>query len=242
MRHRFSSAAVQMGAIALALTAAVRPAGAAGDLVSLAHLAPQLGYRYTWIASEAAVALTRPGLYVLVRTGNPLYDVNDAVESTAQAPQYRDNDIYVGSALAARLRTLALKFAPPAEQPSMAVRAAAVPHGALSLNVVPTGVSDAVIVSGTGPARAPLTITLSADITSGIPRVVLSRTNVAVDAAGKFSVKISTAPLHLPNSTVLVSATSLPGVAEAHTSFVLADPNPTVAHPVDELPRDFKPH
>jgi hypothetical protein len=115
-------------------------------------------------------------------------------------------------------------------------------QGSLAISARPTNISDAVIVSGSGPANVPITITLSADIERDIPRVTLSRTTIDTDPDGKFVVQISTAPLHLQKSIVLISATSLPGVTEAHTSFILGQPNPTIAHPVDELPRDFRPH
>lgn len=246
MRRFLPAAVVQTGTIALAFTCMLRPAGAGDAFVPLARLAPELGYTYTWIASESAVVLTRPGVYVLVRTGNPLYDVNESVESTVVPPQYRDNDIYVGSALVARLRALALKDAPRAvrAEPFGAAPAAAAapPAGSLTLSATPTGVSDVVTVSGSGPANVPLTITLSADIARDLPRVVLSRTKTGTDGAGKFSIAIPTAPLHFQGSLVLVSATSLPGVREAQTSFVLGPPSPGIAHPVDELPRDFRPH
>jgi hypothetical protein len=244
MRRFLRSAALYISAAALVTSAVPRPAGAAGEFVSLAHLAPALGYTYTWVASESAVALTRPGLYILVRTGNPLYDVNETVETTAQTPEFRNNDIYVGTALVARLRALAGRYGSREhfDAAADAVAPAAPIHGALTVAAAPTGVSDVVIVSGSGPANIPLTITLSADISRDLPRVLLSRTTAATDAAGKFSVSIATAPLHLAQSLVLISATSLPGVTEAHTSFVLGAPSPGIAHPVDELPRDFKPH
>jgi hypothetical protein len=246
MRRSLSAALVQLSTIAFALTLVVRPAAAAGDLVPLARLAPQLGYTYTWIAAESAVALTRPGLYVLVRTGNPLYDVNDSIESTAQAPVYRNNDILVGTSLAARLRSLASAAASrstAAKPLDMGPSVAAAPiRGTLTVAVVPTDTSDAVIVRGTGPANAPLTITFSADITRDLPRIVLSRTSTETDASGSYSVQISSAPLHMRNSLVLVSATSGPGVTEAHTTYVLGQPSPKIAHPVDELPHDYRPH
>jgi hypothetical protein len=227
------------------LTLVVRPAAAAGDLVPLARLAPQLGYTYTWVAAESAVALTRPGVYVLVRSGNPLYDVNDSIESTVQTPVYRNNDILVCASLAARLRSLASAAAARstvAQPVDMRPSAAAVPiRGTLTVAAVPTDTSDAVIVSGTGPANAPLTITFRADITRDLPRVVLSRTSTETDASGTYSVQISSAPLHMRNSLVLISATSVPGVTEAHTSFVLGQPSPKIAHPVDDLPRDYRP-
>jgi hypothetical protein len=245
--HRFlRSAAINAGTLALASTLFTGPAGA-GEFVSLEHLAPELGYTYTWIASESAVALTRPGLYILVRTGNPLYDVNDAVETTLPAPEYRNNDIYVGAALVGRLRALAAKYAPrdrtdPNTSSAPVAPGAAAPHGALTVGAVPSNVADTVIVSGSGPANVPLTITLEADIARDIPRVLLSRTDAKTDSAGNYSFEIRTAPLHLQNSLVLISATSLPGVTEAHTSFVLGQPSPNIAHPIDELPRDFRPH
>jgi hypothetical protein len=241
--HRPYSAIVAH-ATTLALTSIIvaAPAAAADTTVALAHLAPALGYSYTWIGSESAVALTRPGLYILVRTGNQLYDVNNSIETTAQPPVFRNNDIYVGAALVARLRVLAAKYAPAHDAGDVArAISAPAPTGALALTAVPTKISDAVIVSGSGPADVPLTITLSADIQRDMPRVLLSRTTIHTDGEGKFSVQISTAPLHLQKSLVLISATSLPGIAEAHTSFILGQPSPTIAHPLDELPRDFRP-
>ena len=245
MRRPFLAALVQLGTIAFALTLVCRPA-AAGDLVPLARLAPALGYTYTWIAAESAVALTRPGLYVLVRPGNRLYDVNDVVESTAVLPVFRDNDIYVAAPLAARLRSLALADVAHSAAANLAavrpVTPAPVVHGALTVSTVPTYTSDAVVVSGTGPPNVPVIITLSADITRELPRVTLSRTTLVTDSAGKFTGRVTPAPLAVRNSVVLVSATSLPGVSEAHTSFLIGDPSPKIAHPVDELPRDFRPH
>lgn len=243
MRRSLQTAVVHCATIAFALTAAVGTA-AANDGVSLTHLAPALGYTYTWVASESAVALTRPGLYVLVRSGNPIYDVNDAIETAAQAPQFRDNQMYIGAALASRLRALAVKYAPRVEHPATVAAGppAEAPHGALTVAATPTTISDAVVVSGSGPANLPLTITLSADVARDLPRILLSRTNVVTDAAGNYSVQISTAPLHLQKSVVLVSATSVPGVSAAHVSFILGQPSPKIAHPLDETPRDFKPH
>src|ERR1019366_1838937 len=127
------------------------------------------------IAAADAVALTRPGLYVLVRTGNPVYDVNDSIESTLQPPQASNDDIYVGRALAARLRTLATQYAPRGAVTNVPVARAAAPaqdpHGALTLAVAPTETSDVVVVSGSGPANVPVSITLSADISRDIPRI-----------------------------------------------------------------------
>jgi hypothetical protein len=242
--RRHVSSLVHSATLAAATALVCSPVAAADHVVSLTHLAPTLGYTYTWISSESAVALTRPGLYVLIRTGNPLYDVNDSVESTTQVPQYHDNDLFIGTGLTQRLRALAQKYRAHAnlgdtETPARSVAAAS---GSLTLSVAPTGSSDAIVARGTGPANVPLTITLSADIIRDMPRVLLSRTNVQTDDEGKFSVVISTAPLYLQNSLVLVSATSLPGVAEARTSFVLGQTSPAIAHPVDELPHDFKPH
>lgn len=242
MRRLFSAFVAQAATLALTSLTVTSPAAAAQTTVALARLAPTLGYTYTWIGSEAAVALTRPGLYILVRTGNQLYDVNDSIETTAQPPVFRNNDIYVGSALVARLRALAAKYAPTRGEGG-ASRGITVPtpSGALTVSAVPTNISSAVIVSGSGPADVPLTITLSADIARDIPRVVLSRTTTHTDGDGKFSVQISTAPLYTEKSLVLISATSLPGISEGHTSFVLGQPSSKIAHPVDETPHDFRP-
>ncbi len=246
MQRFLSSAATRLGALGLGFALTVHPAAAAEHFVALSHLAPELGYHYVWVASESAVALTRPGLYVLVRSGNPLYDVNDAVETTAEAPRFHDNDVYVGPAFAARLRSLAIRSVASRELPqppgAPSTLAAGPLRGILTLNAVPTNISDALVVSGNGPANAPLTITLWADIARDLPRVLVSRTSAQTDATGTFSLEISTAPLHLQKSRILITATSVAGVTEAHTSLVLGQPSPNIAHPIDELPRDFRPH
>jgi len=231
--------------VAFALVFPSRSAASGEDLVPLARIAPQLGYSYAWIASESAVALTRPGVYVLIRTGNPLYDVNDSVESTTQIPQYRNNDIYIGPSLVARLRSLAGNAV--ASHPSTSIPAArsliasAPVHGSLTVIVSPTHTADAVIVEGTGPPSVPLTITLTADISREIPRVLLSRTYAETDKDGNFTARLSTAPLYVQKSTIHVAVTSLVGISEADTSFAVSQPNAGIAHPVDELPRDFRP-
>jgi hypothetical protein len=243
MRRSVHALVARAALLALSSIVCRAPVAAAEPTVSLSHLGPALGYRCTWIASESAIALTRPGLYILVRTGNPLYDVNESVETTPQTPEFRKNDIYIGAALVARLRVLAAQYAPARNGVTMDRQAdpPSAAHGALAFTAAPTGVSDAVLISGTGPPNVPLTITLSADIVRDMPRVTLSRTRLETDAAGNFSVQVSTAPLHLQKSLILISATSLPGVTEAHVSFVLGQPSPEIAHPLDELPRDYKP-
>jgi hypothetical protein len=231
--------------VAFVLAFPGRSAIAGEDLVPLSRIAPQLGYTYTWLASEAAVALTRPGVYVLIRTGNPLYDVNDAVESTTEVPQFRNNDIFIGPSLVARLRSLAGNSTATHPSESMTVSrrliASAPVHGALTVTVSSTHTADAVIVAGKGPPSVPVTITLTADISREIPRVLLSRTYAETDKDGNFTARLSSAPLYFQKSTIYVAVTSLVGITEADTSFALGQPNPGVAHPVDELPRDFRP-
>jgi len=231
--------------VAFALVFSSRSAIAGEDLVSLARVAPQLGYSYTWIPSESAVALTRPGVYVLIRTGNPLYDVNDSVESTTQVPQFRNNDILIGRSLVARLRSLAANSAGNHPSESIAVSrrlvASAPVHGALTVSVSSAQTADAVVIAGTGPPSVPLTITLTADISREIPRVLLSRTYAETDKDGNFTARLSTAPLYFQKSTIHVAVTSLAGITEADTSFAVGLPNANLAHPVEELPPDFRP-
>lgn len=229
---------------ALVLTVLPRPVPAAEGMQPLSRVAPQLGYGYAWIASQSAVALTRPGVYVLVRAGNQLYDVNESIESTSVAPAYHDNDIYVGASLVTQLRAIAAKYplgrAVAALAAGPAVSEVPEVRGSLALSVMPSNGAESIDVTGTGPASVPVDIALYADVSRDVPRIVISRTRLRTDASGKFAARISLAPLHLQKSLVRIVATSLSGIAPADASLVLGQPNPAVANPVDQTPRDFR--
>ena len=80
-------------------------AGAVG--VPLAQVAHDANLTYTWLVGTRAVQLNGPGIVLVVRPGDNLYEVNDRVEISADAPHYVSNDIYVSRALANHITHLA---------------------------------------------------------------------------------------------------------------------------------------
>ncbi len=87
------------------LLAAPGVAAAAQQGVPLASVARAANLQYAWLGAERAVQLSGPGLIVVIRPGEPIYDVNDRVEVAAITPHYAANDIYVSPATAATHRT-----------------------------------------------------------------------------------------------------------------------------------------
>src|ERR1700719_3109267 len=98
---------------ALFLVGATSPIQAAQQEVPLARVAASSGLSYSWLAAERAVSLTGPGIVIVIRPGMNLYEVDDLgaidgrVESTASAPRYANNDIYVSTPFAQHISQLA---------------------------------------------------------------------------------------------------------------------------------------
>src|ERR1700680_2233758 len=111
--------------------AAVTPAAieARGD-VAISRVAAELGYAYAYLGPEDAVSLSRPGVTILVRPGERLFDVNDRTEAMDGAvPRFSRNDLYVSEQFVARLRAIAARYATPTVSGrSVVIAAPAVPR------------------------------------------------------------------------------------------------------------------
>lgn len=225
-------------ALAAALSLSMLPAIAAGAQsgVPLATVAARAGLAYRWLGPERSVSLSRPGLVVVLRPGETLYDVNDRVEIADRAPRYAGGDLVVDQSLAAHIERLASRLRPDrrttrsASLRPPAATASSGPQrtfsGAIQIEARHLPGSEAIAVNGQAPPGAPVTITLLATLSPDIPTVLVSRSDVQTDVNGRFGAIISTAPDYLRGSTIEVLATSAPGVAPASAHVTLGAPEP----------------
>lgn len=215
--------------------------------VPLATVAREARLEYSWLAATRAVQLSGPGLVLVVRPGDNVYEVDDRVEVTAVTPRYTSNDIYVSQTLATHILQLARQAeALVSEQEAQAARLvseeqqqqAGVPllSGTIVLNVSPLQGAEALLVTGAAPPLAPVRVTLLATLSSEIPNVLLSRHDLTAGPDGKFQAIVPIASDFARNSFIHVLATSLPGVTSASAQLLVHAPNEGVSVPLDAFP------
>jgi hypothetical protein len=228
---------------------AVTPAAVQARDVALVSVAAQLGYAYSYLGPEDAVALTRPGITIVVRPGERLFDVNDRTEAMpGPAPRFYEHDLFVSPQFIARLRVLAGHGgSPTAQAPSdvttrTVVAAATYITGAIGVLVVrQVPGRQQVDVSGKAPSgNLPITITLIGTFSSELPDAVLTRRQVFTDDDGHFRTTVSIGPGYLRGAYLTVVASSVPGVASASFRFEMKAPNGDVAVPADQTPRSLQ--
>lgn len=229
------AALIALGVLVLGVSAA-----AAERMFSLRSVAAQSGFSYSWLVGEQAAAIERPGVVILVRPGNPLYEVNEVSEFASSAPQASGNDVLIPDSIARRIRSIARAETSTAvlHVGSLALANSPV-SGALTLHVTTADGQEAVVVSGTGPSSAPVTLTLLTTLSTEIPDVVLSRKDLVIDRSGAFSATISIAPDFMRGSLLTVRATSLDGVVPAQAHLTVGPPNPHVTVPARLSPPVF---
>lgn len=223
-------------ATAIMLSGLPALAAADGALLPLAGVAARAGYAYQWQPDRAYVVLSRPGIVVVLRPGESVYQVNNQTAVADESPSYSRGDLYVTPALASRLAALASR------SPSMvrnAGRATVVAqsdsaHGAISLDVQPLQGSEAIYAGGTAPPNAPVTITLLATVSTDVPTIVVSRQDVVTDVNGRFGAVIPIASAYERGTILKIVATSLPGVVPASAQLVINAPNPGVKVPLEQ--------
>jgi hypothetical protein len=228
--------------LALAPALNAEAAGAAG--VPLAQVAQDANLTYKWLIGDRAVQLNGPGIVMVIRPGDSLYEVDDRVEITADAPRYVSNDIYVSRALATHIMHLARQAQLLVEAPATQVVSAAYgvgpgatgPRGTIVLSVEPLKGAEALMISGQAPPSAPVMITLLATLSSELPNIVLSRHNLETGPDGRFQAIVPIAPDYMRDSFIHVLATSSPGVISASAQLLVHEPNEGVKVPVDAFP------
>lgn len=229
---------------ALLVTVPVRAAADQG--VPLARVAAGAHLQYEWLSVMRAVQLSGPGIVLVIRPGDNLYEVNDRVEVTADTPRYVSNDIYVSEALANHITHLARQeLANVNAQVQQAIAEAnqdrneaivEEAQGQIALNVVPLEGAEAVIVSGQAPPSAPVRVTLLATLSSDLPNVLLSRHDLTAGPDGKFQAIVPIAPDYLRDSFIHVLATSSPGIISASAQLLVHSPNAGVKVPAEAQP------
>jgi hypothetical protein len=215
-------------------------AGAATDQgVPLASVARTAHLDYEWLAASRAVQLSGPGIVLVVRPGDNLYEVNDRVEVAAATPQYASNDIYVSRALANHIIQLARQAQSEMAQATAQAIAAAnreasqqrteaivgEMQGSIVLNVTPLKGAEALLITGQAPPSAPVLITLLATLSSQIPNVLLNRHQTTAGPDGKFQAIVPIAPDYMRDTFIHVLATSTPGVISASAQLLVQEPN-----------------
>jgi len=221
--------------------------GAASEQgVPLASVARAAHLEYAWLAATRAVQLSGPGIVLVIRPGDNLYEVDDRVEITAATPRYISNDIYISQALATHITQLArqaqmlvstqeAKAASEVREEQQQANTEVL-HGTIVLNATPLKGAEALLVTGDAPPMAPVRITLLATLSSDIPNVLLSRHDLTAGPDGKFQAIVPIAPDYVRDSYIHVLATSLPGVISASTQLLVQAPNDGVKVPVEAWP------
>jgi hypothetical protein len=239
---------VAIGAF-LALVASQSAVAVEARDFSLTRVAADLGFHYSYLGPEDAVSLSRPGLTILVRPGEQLFDVNDQTEALDGTPPYfRHGDLIVSSEFVSRLRRLTAHLSQTGERPVIVVTHRrpweAAEGGAPSSQVTGaiTGLevrqlpgSQILAVSGKAPGKLPITLTLVGTFAQEIPDVVLSRTSLTSDASGNFLTNVSIAPGFYRGAILTVVASSVSGITDARAQVVAKAPNGSLPIPADEV-------
>jgi hypothetical protein len=214
--------------------------------VPLANVARAAHLDYAWLSATRAVQLSGPGIVLVIRPGDNLYEVDDRVELTAVTPRYASNDIYVSRTLANHIIQLArqaqllagaaaAQLARQVSEEQQQVNAPAL-HGTIVLNATPLKGADALLITGQAPPTAPVLITLLAVLSPEIPNVVLSRHDLTAGPDGKFQAVVPISPDYMRDSFINVLATSSPGVISASTQLLVVAPNAGVNVPAQAIP------
>jgi hypothetical protein len=212
-------------------------AAAAQQEVPLSTVASQAHLQYSWLGASRAVQLRGPGLIVVIRPGESLYEINNRVESTDIPPSSVGNDVYVSSSLAHHIMQIAWHMqamdANVRRAEEQAVARSFALQGAIALNVQPLKGQEAVLITGTAPPGAPVLITLLATFAAELPNVLISRHDLTAGADGKFQAVLPIGPDYLQDSFLRILATSGPNVTSASAQILLGPPNPGANVPID---------
>lgn len=234
----------------LSLFAAPHAAVAQNQEVPLASVARSAHLDYEWLAVSRAVQLSGPGIVLVIRPGDYLYDVNDRVEVSSIAPRYASNDIYVSRTLAAHIISLArqAQLAESEKEARLASAAAAEAnqtrtdaivgeaHGTIVLNATQLKGTEALLVTGQAPPSLPVMITLLGAFSSDLPDVLISRQTLTAGPDGTFQAIVPIGPDYMRDTFIHVLATSLPGVTSASAQLLVQAPNAGLMVPAESWP------
>lgn len=206
--------------LASLIATASLPASAQGT-VSLERLAHRDGYAMQWLGPERSVCLSRDGTVIVIRPGSQLYDVNAHVEIADSAPLATDaGDMLVSPAFARRLTALArinrVDRGPGRAAPARTISG----QGTIVVIARELEGRHALLVQGSAPQNARITLTLLAQIAPELPTVLLDRSETQSDIDGRFSAVVPLSPDYMPGSLVTLYATG-DGLSSASTHLQL---------------------
>ena len=238
----FSSGARLFSSIA-ALTLALSVSAQADDGVRLSTVAAENGFTYQWLSTEAGATLVRPGVRIVIRAGRMFYEVNNATPSADSAPRFDGRDLVISPKLADHLRLLALKYpyqALGAADSSMSAAPSATASAPATLTIKARHIPgrEAIALSGAGPANVPVTITLSGEMSTDLPIVVLSRTTIITATDGSFSAEMNYGQDTHAKTSLAATATLLSGASPAQARVVIGLPSPHIkSSGLDDWPK-----
>jgi hypothetical protein len=109
-------------------------------------------------------------------------------------------------------------------------------NGNMAVTVAPAVGSDAITVTGSAPAMAPVVVIVHATFSRDIPNVFVNRRDVFADADGHFSTVVPVAPDFWRGSILTVSVSSSSATTSATAQTTVTLPNPGVVLPADDVP------
>lgn len=235
MLRRFATAVFVLCAMGLSAMP-----GAAQNGTALSAAAAKAGLSYSWIQVEGAATLTAPGLAIVVRPGERLYEVNDRVEITDRAPSANGKgEVFVSAALAHRIVALAQGRRMDAADGSIGriVIGQASSAGPITISMRPIPGRDAIGVDGNASANAAVTIAVLATFERDVPDVTVNRMTVRADGNGHFYAIIPLAGDYVQGTPIRVTAYSA-GAASPTLSAIIGPPNLDSNSRFDRLPPD----
>ncbi len=240
--------ATRLALFAVVVTAGIPTASLADHATGLVKVAAELGFVYGYLGPEDAVSLSRPGVTIVIRPGERLFDVNDRTEAMdGSAPYFYHSDVFISDGLFNRLRQIASRYpaVPGGDRPIVVVNpnaAGAAPlTGAIAgLSVVQTPGDQTLTIAGKAPANLPVTLTVIGTFSSELPDVVLSRRGITADADGTFKTTVPVASGYFRGGVITIEASSLTGITSAKKKLVLVPVNQKVTVPADLEPRGIR--
>lgn len=142
----------------------------------------------------------------------------------------------VNKIFAAAVVTVALSAFTPAMASTQGAPAPVSVNSNMTVTVAPAVGSEAITVSGTAPAMAPVVVVLHASFSRDLPDVYLNRRDVYADADGHFATVVPIGPDYWRGSILTVTASSSSTTTSATAQTVVTLPNPGVVVPADDVP------
>lgn len=206
-------------------------------MLALTSVARAYGFTSVTESTQAAVELSRPGLSVLIRAGDPRYQVNDDIRYLNSAPVFHNDQIYVEASFEEALAKLAAAHPWPAPAAVALNQDSGAPAPAvLTIGAKYVDGMEAIDISGTGPAGLPISVDLQALISQDLPTVSIGRASVTVGSDGRYDAIILASSVSLHDTTFVATAVA-PNATPVRAKVKIQVPNPTLHSPNDNLPK-----